>query len=108
VFYTGAKLETLKDILNHKTRAIRLIANITGTASCKPYFKKLTILAVPCVCVCVCARTRVCAYVCACARAYAHVRVDEILLYTKMYLSRLSNSVFRPYDTWNKSDLFKS
>jgi hypothetical protein len=36
-----------------------------------------------------------------------YIYIDEILLYTKMYLIRFkNNSVFHPYDTWNKSDLF--
>ena len=39
----------LKKVLNCKKRAIRLIANITSTTSCKPCFKKLEIIIVPCI-----------------------------------------------------------
>ena len=59
------------------------MANITSTTSCKPYFKKLKILRVPC------------------------IYIYETILYTKVFLSRLkANSMFHTYDTWNKSDLF--
>lgn len=41
VLYFVETPQTLKKNLKYKKRAIRLIANITNTASCKPFFKKL-------------------------------------------------------------------
>jgi hypothetical protein len=57
-------VRNLKKVLKHKERAIRLIANISSTTSCKPYFKKLKIMTLPC------------------------IHIYEILLYTKMSLNK--------------------
>jgi hypothetical protein len=60
--------------------AIRLIANISSTTSCKPYLKKLKIMTLP---------------------------IYEILLYVKMFVSKFkTNSMFHSHDTRIKSDLF--
>jgi hypothetical protein len=38
-----------KKVFKLQNRAIRLIANISSTTSCKPYFKKLKIMTLPCI-----------------------------------------------------------
>jgi len=53
----------------------------TSTTSCKPYFKKLKNMTIPCVCVCV--------YV----YIYIYIYIYEIFLYTKMYLSRFKQTL---------------
>jgi hypothetical protein len=83
VFYFGETLEIFSKFFNIQKRAIRLIANISNTSSCKPYFKKLKIMALPC------------------------IFILEILIHTKGSLSKFkTNSMFRSHDTRNKADLF--
>ena len=47
VFYFGETLKTLKESFKLQKRAVRLIANISRTTSCKPFFKKLKIIILP-------------------------------------------------------------
>jgi hypothetical protein len=76
-------VRNLMKVFKLQKRAIRLIANISSTTSCKPYFKKGKIMTLPCI------------YIC------------EILLYIKMSLSKFkTNSIFHSHDTRTKSDLF--
>jgi hypothetical protein len=39
----------LQKLFKKQKRAIRLIANISNTSSCKPYLKKLKIMTLPCI-----------------------------------------------------------
>jgi hypothetical protein len=83
VLYSGEMLEILKKICKLQNTAKRFIANISSTTSWKPYFKKLKFMTLLCI--------------------YGY----EILLHTKMYLSRFkTNSLFHSYNTRNMSDLF--
>jgi hypothetical protein len=76
-------IRNLKKVFKLKKRAIRLIANISSTANCKPYFEKLKIMTLP------------------------YIYIYEILLYTKRSLSKFeTNSMFHSHVTRNKSDLF--
>jgi hypothetical protein len=76
-------VRNLKKIFKLQKRAIRLIGNISSTTSCKPYFKTLKIMTLPC------------------------IYIYEILLYIKMSLSKFkTNSIFHSHDIRNKSDLF--
>jgi hypothetical protein len=76
-------VRNLKKVFKLQKRAVRLIANISSTTSCKPYFKKLKIMTLP------------------------YIYIYEILLYIKMSLSKFkTNSMFHSHDTRNKSDLF--
>jgi hypothetical protein len=69
----------LKKVFKLQKRAIRLIANISSTASCMPYFKNFKIMTLPC------------------------FYIYEIILYTKMSLSNFkTNSMFHSYNTRNK------
>jgi hypothetical protein len=72
-----------KKVFKQQKRAITLIANISSTTSCKPYFKKLKIMTLPC------------------------MYIYEILLYIKMSLNKFkTNYMFHSHDTRTKSDLF--
>jgi hypothetical protein len=76
-------VRNLKKVLKLQKWAIRLLANISSTISCKPYFKKLKIMTLPC------------------------IYIYEILLCIKMSLSKFkTNSMFHSHDTRTKSDLF--
>jgi hypothetical protein len=43
------KVRNLKKVFKVQKRAIRLIANISSTTSCKPYLKKSKIVTLPCI-----------------------------------------------------------
>jgi hypothetical protein len=76
-------IRNLKKVFKQQKRAIRLIANISSTTSCKPYFKKLKFMTLPC------------------------MYIYEIVLYIKMSLNKFkTNSMFHSHDTRTKSDLF--
>jgi hypothetical protein len=76
-------VRNLKKVFKLQKRTIRLIANISSTTSCKPYCKKLKIMALPC------------------------IYIYEILLHIKMSSSKLeTNSMFHSHDTRTKSNLF--
>jgi hypothetical protein len=73
----------LQKVFKIQKRAIRLIANVSNTSSCKPYFKKLKIMTLPC------------------------IYILEILTHTKGSLSKFKTySMFPSHDTRNKADLF--
>jgi hypothetical protein len=81
LFWGNAR--NLQKVFKVQKRAIRLIANISNTSSCKPYFKKSKIMTLPC------------------------IYILEILTHTKGCLSKFkTNSVFHSPDTRNKADLF--
>jgi hypothetical protein len=76
-------VRNLKKVFKLQKSAVRLIANISSTTSCKPYLKKLKLISLPC------------------------IYIYEILLYIKMSLSKFkTNSMFNLHDTRTKSDLF--
>jgi hypothetical protein len=81
LFWRNAK--NLRKVFKIQKRAIRLIANISNTSSCKPYFQKLQIMTLPC------------------------IYILEILTHTKGSVSNFkTNSMFHSHDTRNKADLF--
>jgi hypothetical protein len=82
VFYFGETLEIIRKFLRYR-RAIRLIPNISNSSSCKPYFKKLKIITLPC------------------------IYILEILTHTKGSFSKFkTNSMFHSHDTRSKAELF--
>jgi hypothetical protein len=75
----------LQKIFKIQRRPIRPIANISNTSSCKPYFKKLKVMTLPC------------------------IHILEILPYTKGSLSKLeTNSMSHSHDTRNKIYLLQT
>jgi hypothetical protein len=81
LFWGSAR--NLQKVFRIQNKAIRLIANISSTSSCKPYFKKLKILTLPC------------------------IYIVEILAHTKGSLSKFkTNSMSHSRDTRSKADLF--